>query len=189
MAIGYKRNTVKNRELLLTKQPNVRSIIKHHLPILYKSVDMKETFNPDKTRIMRGFWRHKNLKDILSPAAFPTNKDKQVILDTSCKKCNKKCHVCRVFLLESVTITTLATSIKHKIKDSVSCKDNWVVYCGTCIKCQKQNVGSTVTEFYTSYSNPKSHINSKRKTRTLAKHLLNNLDCKTLKLPLLKKSK
>ena len=53
---------------------SVGSVIKRDLPILYKSVAMKETFNPDKTRIMTGFRRHKNLKEILSPAAFPTNK-------------------------------------------------------------------------------------------------------------------
>ena len=117
--LGYKRKKVKkqfqkanffSRETLLTKQPkissnkkivlnldyhptlrNVGTITKRHLPILYKPVAMKETFNPDKTRIMIGFRRHKNLKEILSPAAFPTNKNKQVVLDTCCKKCNKKC--------------------------------------------------------------------------------------------------
>ena len=218
LARGYKRNRVKkqfqkanffSRETLLTKQPkissnkkivlnldyhpilrNVGSIIKRHLPILYKSVAMKETFNPDKTRIMIGFRRHKNLKEILSPAAFPTNKNKQVVLDTGCKKCNKKCYVCHDFLQESPTITSLATGIKYKIKESLSCKDDWVVYCATCLKCQKQDVGSTVTEFYTRWSNHKSHINTKKKTALLLNILLNkNVDCKTLKLPLLKKSK
>ena len=48
---------------------NLGSIIKRHLPILYKSVAMKETFNPNKICIMTGFRRHKNLKEILSPAA------------------------------------------------------------------------------------------------------------------------
>ena len=142
---------------------NVSSIIKRHLPILYKSVAMKETFNPDKTRIMIGFRRHKNLKEILSPAAFPTNKNKQVVLDTGCKNCNKKCYVCRDFLQENSTITSLATGIKYKIKESLSCKGDWVVYCGTCLKCRKQDVGSTVTEFYTRWSNQKSHINTKKK--------------------------
>ena len=64
---------------------------------------------------MTGFRRHKNLKEILSPAAFPTNKDKQVV---------PKCYVCRDFLLESPTITSLATGFKYKIKDSLSCKDD-----------------------------------------------------------------
>ena len=127
---------------------------------------------PDKTRIMIGFRRHKNLKEILSPAAFPSNKNKQVVLDTGCKKCNKKCYVCRDFLQESPTITSLATGIKYKIKESLLCKDDWFVYCATCLKCQKQDVGSTVTEFYTRWSNHKSHINTKKKTCTLAKHFI-----------------
>ena len=152
---------------------NVGSIIKRHLPVLYKSVAMKETFNPDKTRIMTGFQRHKNLKQILSSAAFLTNKNKQVVPDAGCKKCNKKCYVCRKkVLLESPTITSLATGSKYKIKDFLSCEDDWVVYCASCLKCQEQDVGSTVTEFYTSWSNHKSHINTKRKTCTLAKHFI-----------------
>ena len=200
LARAYKRNRVLkqfqkanffSRETLLTKQPNISSnkkivldldyhstlrnvgsIIKCHLPILYKSVAMKETFNPDKTRIMIGFRRHKNLKEILSPAVFPTNKNKQVVLDTGCKKCNKKCNLCRDFLQESPTIIGLATGIKYKIKDSLSCKDDWVVYCATCLKCQKQDVSSTVTEFYTRWSNHKNHINTKKKTCTLAKYFI-----------------
>ena len=125
LARGYKRNKVKeqfqkanffSRETLLTKQlkissnkkivsnldyhptlHDVGSIIKRHLLILYKSVAMKETLNPDKIHITIGFRRHKNLKEILNPAAFPTNKNKQVVLDTGCKKCNKKCYVRRDF--------------------------------------------------------------------------------------------
>ena len=216
LARGYKRNKVKkqfqkvnffSRETLLTKQPkissnkkivlnldyhptlrNVGSIIKRHLPILYKSVAMKETFNPYKTRMMIGFRRHKNLKEILSPAAFPTNKNKQVVLDTGCKKCNKKCYVCRDFLQESPTITSLATGIKYKIKESLSCKDDWVVYCATCLKCQKQDVGSTVTELYTRWSNHKSHINTKKKTCTLAKHFIEQkCGLQSLKVTLIEK--
>ena len=169
---------------------NVGSIIKRHLPILYKSVAMKETFNPDKTRIMIGFRRHKNLKEILSPAAFPTNRNKKVVLDTGCKKCNKKCYVCRDFLQESPTITSLATGIKYKIKESLSCKDDWVVYCATCLKCQKQDVGSTVTYFTHVGATTRAILTPKRKLALLLNILLNkNVDCKTLKLPLLKKSK
>ena len=58
------------------------------------------------------------------------------------------------------------------MKDFLSCKDDSVVYCATCLKCQKQDVGSTVTEFCTRWSNPKSHINTKRKTCTFAKHFV-----------------
>ena len=139
---------------------------------------------------MIGFRRHKNLKEILSPTAFPTNKNKQVVLDTGCKKCNKKCYVCRYFLQESPTITSLATGIKYKIEESLSCKDNWVVYCATCLKCQKQDVGSTVTEFYTCWGNHKSHINTKKKTCTLAKHFIEQkCGLQNLKVTLIEKVK
>ena len=56
--------------------------------------------------------------------------------------------------------------------------------------CQKQDVGSTVTEFYTGWSNHKSHINTKRKACTLAKHFVEQIcGLQNLKLLLLKTSK
>ena len=94
------------------------------------------------------------------------------------------------FLQESATITSLATGIKYKIKESLSCKDDWVVYCATCLKCQKQDVGSTVTEFYTRWSNHKSHINTNKKTCTLAKHFIEQkCGLQNLKVTLIEKVK
>ena len=72
----------------------------------------------------------------------------------------------------SITSTSVATGLSYKIKDALSCKDDWVIYCATCVKCQKQDVGSTFTDFYTRWSNHKSHINKSRKTCTLAKHFI-----------------
>ena len=216
-ARGYKRNKVKkqfqkdnffSREILLTKQPkissnkkivlnldyhptlrNVGSIIKRHLPILYKSVAMKETFNPDKTRIMICFGRHKNLKEILSPAAFPTNKNKQAVLYTGCKKCNKKCYVCRDFLQESATITSLATGIKYKIKEyHVKMIGLFIVPLALSAKHRmwvRQSLNFTHFGATT-----RAILTPIRKLALLLNILSNkNVDCKTLKLPLLKKSK
>ena len=59
-----------------------------------------------------------------------------------------------------------------EIKDALSCKDDWVIHCATCVKCQKPDVGSTFTDFYTRWSNHKSHINKSRKTCTLAKYFI-----------------
>ena len=152
---------------------NVGAIIRKHLPVLNKSARMKEIFDPSNTRILTGFRRHKNLKELLSPASFPnTHRKQQPPPNAGCQKCKKKCFVCQNFLLESPSITSAATGASFKIKEALSCKDTWVIYCAICTKCNLQDVGSTKTPFYTRWSNHKSHINCKRKTCTLTKHFI-----------------
>ena len=121
---------------------------------------------------MVGCRRHKNLKEILSPAVHPKTNNSKPSPNAGCNKCMSKCYVCGNFLIESSTITGVATGLPYKIKDALSCKDSWVIYCATCVKCQKQDVGSTFTDFYTRLSNHKSHINKSQKTCTLAEHFI-----------------
>ena len=121
---------------------------------------------------MVGYRRHKNLKDFLIPAAYPKINNSKPPPNASCHKCTSKCYVCRNLLIDSSTITSIATDLSYKITDALSFKDDWVIYCATCVKCQKQDVGSTLTDFYTHWSNHKSHINKSQKTCTLAKHFI-----------------
>ena len=139
---------------------------------------------------MVGYRMHKNLKEILSPAAFPQTNILTPPPNAGCKKCTSKCYVCRYLLIESFTITSVATGLSYKIKDALSCKDDWVIYCATCVKCQKQEVGSTLTDFYTSWCNHKSHINKSWKTCTLARHFIEK-QCRlhNLKVTLVEKVK
>ena len=108
---------------------------------------MEQAFNSIGTSIMVGYRRHKNLKEILSPAAYPKTNNSKPPPNAGCNKCTSKCYVYRNFLTESATITSVATGLSYKIKDALSCKDDWVIYCATCAKCQKQDVGSTFTDF------------------------------------------
>ena len=110
---------------------------------------MEQAFNSNGGRIMVGYRRHKNLKEILSPAAYQKTNTLKPPPNAGLKNCTSKCYVCRDFLIESSTITSVATGLSYKIKDALSCKDDWVIYCATCIKYQKQYVGSTLTDFYT----------------------------------------
>ena len=151
---------------------NVAAILCQFLPILFKSTAMEQAFNSNGARIMVGYRRHKNLKEILSPAAYPKTNTLKPPPNVACNKCKSKCYVCRDFLMESSTITSVATGLSYKIKRALSCKDDWVIYCATCVKCQKQDVGSALTDFYTRWSNHKSHINESRITCTLAKHFI-----------------
>ena len=50
---------------------NVGAIFLQYLPILFKSTAMEQALNSNGARIMVGYRRHKNLKEILSPAANP----------------------------------------------------------------------------------------------------------------------
>ena len=113
----------------------VGAIFCQYLPILFESTAIEQAFNSNGASIMVGYRRHKNLKEILSPAAYPKTINSQPPPNAGCNKCKSKCYVCRNILIESSTITSVATGLSYKIKDALSCK---VIYCTTCIKCQKQ---------------------------------------------------
>ena len=103
---------------------------------------MKEISDPNNTHILTGFRRHKNLKELLSPASFPnTHKKQQAPPNAGCQKCKKKCFVCQNFLLERPSITNVATGARFKIKEALSCKDMWAIYCAVCTECNLQDVG------------------------------------------------
>ena len=123
---------------------NVGGTLRQYLPILFQSTAMEQAFNSSGARTMVGYRRLKNLKEILSPAAYPRTNILKPPPNAGCNKCTSKCYVCRDFLTESSTITSVATGLSYKIKDALSCKDDWVIYCATCVKCQKQDVGSTL---------------------------------------------
>ena len=59
--------------------PNMRSLIKKHLPILHSDTNLKNIF-PENS-ICTVFKRNRNLKEILSPSLYTKRKnDKKLIL-------------------------------------------------------------------------------------------------------------
>ena len=70
-----------------------------------------------------------------------SNRKQQQPSNAGCQKCKKKCFVCQIVLLESPSITSVATGASFKIKEALSCKDTWVIYCAICTKCNLQDVG------------------------------------------------
>ena len=124
------------------------SIIRKRLPILNKSARMKEIFDPSNTHILTGFRRYKNLKELLSPTSFPnTHRKQQPPPNAGCQKCKKKYFVYQNFLLESPSITSIAIGTSFKIKEALSCKDTWDIYCAICTKCNLQDVGQLKLHF------------------------------------------
>ena len=90
---------------------NVGAIFRHYLPILFKSTAMEQAFNSNEASIMIGYKRHKIPKEILSPAAYPKTNILKPLPNAGCNSCISKCYVCRNFLIESSTITTVTTGL------------------------------------------------------------------------------
>ena len=85
---------VKNLVLVIDYHPTFRDVpklIKDHLQILYESPCMKKVFSSNKTCIRTGFWRTKNLKDLLPSVLSHVNSAESVSSDAlGCFRCDQK---------------------------------------------------------------------------------------------------
>ena len=140
----------KNLVLVMDYHPNFRDVpklIKDHLQILYESPRMKKVFSSNKTCISTGFRRTKNLKDLLVPSALPdVNSAESISSDAlSCFRCDRKvCDACHNFLLPAKHIKSVVTEKSYKIRQALSCRTDYIIYCALCTLCHKQCVGSSV---------------------------------------------
>ena len=113
--------------------------------------------------------RNKNLREILSPSLFPrTTKQNKCFIE----KCNKKCDICKNFLIVSTGFTCFATKRKYKIKAILKCDGRNVIYLISCKCCGKKYVGSAAG-FKERFRIHKSDINTGKKRCGVANHLLN----------------
>ena len=85
------------------------------------------------------------------------------------------------FLLPYRRIISVATGISYKIRQHLSCRTDFVIYCAFCKKCNRQCVGSAI-DFRHRLSNYKSHIKKQKQTCRLVNHFIDNssdhsLDC------------
>ena len=72
--------------------PNLKTIIRNHLPILYSNQKTLDIFPHNTVSVT--YKRNKNLREILSSSLFlRTAKQKEC----SIKECNKKCDICKSF--------------------------------------------------------------------------------------------
>ena len=79
--------------------------------------------------------KNKNLRESLFPGTTEQN-------ERYIKKCNKKCDICKNFLVVSPDFTCFATKQKYKIKGILKCDSRNVIYLISCKCCGKQYVGS-----------------------------------------------
>ena len=140
----------KNLVLVMDYHPNFRDVpklIKDQSQILYESPHIEKAFSSNKTCIRTGFQRTKNLKDLLVPSALPdVNSTESISSDAlGCFQCDQKvCDACHNFLLPAKCIKSVVTGKCYKIRQALSCRTDYIIYCALCTLCNKQCVGSSV---------------------------------------------
>ena len=101
--------------------------------MLHSSHEMLQIF-PNVT-----YRRNKNLKELISPSLFP-----RTIKENNCsiEKCNRRCDICKNFLVLSTEFTCHATKRKYKIRGFLTCNTKNIIYLIACKCCGKQYIGS-----------------------------------------------
>ena len=114
------------------------------------------------------------MKDLLVPSALPDiNTAGSAGSDVlTCFRCDQKvCNACHNFLLPGKRIKSVVTGKSYKIRQSLSCRTDYIIYCAICTLCN--NVGSSV-KFRARLSNHKSQIKQKKRTCRLVNHFIDN---------------
>ena len=147
--------------------PNLKTIVRNHLPILYSSQQMLDIFPQNIISVT--YKRNKNWREALSPSVFPrTTKHNEC----SMKECNRKCDICKKFLVVPPDFTCFSTKWKYKIKGILKCDSRNVIYLISCKCCGKQYVGS-VTDFKERFRIHKSDTNTDKVRCGVTNRLLN----------------
>ena len=149
--------------------PNVRDIVKKHLPIIQNAPSLRDVFK-DKP-ILVANKRESNLSNLLLRSdpykVKPDLLNKESFGYKSCGK--RKCDSCQNFVIKTTSIKSFATGRVFQIRRPSTCSTPNVIYVAICQTCGKQGVGSTVA-WKPRLSNYKSHIKHKRQTCKIVTH-------------------
>ena len=139
-------DTKRNLVLVMDYHPDLKDlskIIENKLPTLYESPRIRKVFSDDKVQIKTGFPRTKNLKDLLVPSSLPvadqeTGTNSDII---GCYRCHRQvCDECQNFSVPAIRIKNVTTGKTYRIRQSLSCRTDYVIYCATCTLCITDNV-------------------------------------------------
>ena len=147
--------------------PNMRSLIKKHLPVLHSDSGLKNIF-PENS-ICTVFKRNRNLKEILSPSLYTRNKNEK---KSYVIKNFGKCDICKHYLISDNTFTCKVTNKKYYINNDFDCNYMNVIYLISCTNCNEQYVGSAI-DFKKRFRIHKSDINTKKDRCGVARHFTN----------------
>ena len=133
--------------------PNLKTIIRNHLPISYSNQQMLDIFPHNIISVT--YKRNNSLREISSPSSFPGATKPN---EYSIKVCNKKCDICKNIWAASPDFACFANKQKYKVMGILKCDSKNVIYLISCKCCGKQYVGF-VTGFKERFRIHKSDIN------------------------------
>ena len=131
-----------------------------------------------KYKLELEFDKQRNSKDLLVLSSLPVA-DQETIINSgiiSCYRCHQQvCDACQNFLVPvpAKPIKSVTTGKSYKIRQSLSCRTDYVIYCAICTLCNRQCVGSSIN-FRSRLSNHKSHIKKNKITCWLVNHFIDN---------------
>ena len=139
---GVREQTKENNLLCLVttynpNNPQVYKLVRETLPMLNQSSSLKTIMS--KTKVIHSQRQPRNLKRMLTNSYFSRRND----TDPEVKICGtKRCGTCP-YLKEGKEFTFSATNETFRIKHSMSCTSNNLIYVITCAGCGKNYIGET----------------------------------------------
>ena len=157
--------------LITTYHPSGRilgSIVNQNWDMLDKSSSTREVLD---WRVVQGFRRPKNIRDILVRALVRNPMD---VADKPPKhlvnKCSRKnCRYC-LKLDTSGRITSPITGRSYNTIRCCSCKTNNIIYCITCKICKKQYIGHTKRTLSERMCEHFRYISQHNRTHSVGRH-------------------
>ena len=111
--------------------PNMRNLIKKHLPVLHSDSNLKNIF--PESSICTVLKRNRNLKEILSPSLYTKNKENKSYVIKNWRKCD----ICKNYLISDSTFTCKVTNKKHYINNDFDCNCMNVINLISCTNCNE----------------------------------------------------
>ena len=159
--------------------PNIGQVLNKYKHILKLDPNLLKTINPDN--IFTSFRGAKTLQDLLvhsrlpSLQAEPSSSSEEMEENPGgCGPCKKKCNLCKNFLKESDIAYSYHTNSIFKIKNSLDCDTENVIYIINDITCKISSIGCTADSMKVRFRNHKSHIKHARRTCEVSIHFSEN---------------
>ena len=126
--------------------PNIRTTLNKHWNTLSINKGIAEKF---KDKPIVAFRRNKNLKDLIGGTTIENDKVKRQKTtkgkSSSCDK-DKRSKCCKQ-VVNTTKFKSSITKRTYNIREKMHCKDTWLVYLLTCMKCLIQYTGKTEWPF------------------------------------------
>ncbi len=149
----------------------VTKIVRNNWDLLKRSSATKVL---GENRVICGFRRPKNLRDILVRAKLPKQKTQgemtKKLNSQNRNKCsNLKCNYCPL-INKSGRITSTKTGREYTCKSNVTCRSSNLIYCINCRICKKQYVDQTGDPIIKRFQGHFTSIRSKDLSNDVGRH-------------------